>query len=357
MEDLNKYQELTDINFDGENPHSAICHYSQGYSANGCHTALLLKSDKPAITEELLKSLGEILPEEEVLDLTKSSNNKRNMLEEVITDYLRANMSNNGEYVYTYVQDYNESLFIFSFQNKLWVAAYNESEDGVVTLDEGFEIQSATRRDLYVNSKTGEELIKASDWLKKVSPDLKGDLNPEQSEEISKDSNGVMNGETQEIETQDTPLETKEEVMSTETNIEKEEVVVEKSVDIQEIMKSAEAQELIKAAIEAHDAAREAEELEKSTVELMKGYEVVSDEDAEALAKAVLCSEASDLILKAFGDFQAEVKKAKNEAEQVKKEFGEKQNSLESQPVIQKGRMTREQMKEIVAQQKAAQSK
>ncbi|QXN60157.1 hypothetical protein KUA24_90 [Vibrio phage HNL01] len=337
MSNLDKYQELTDINFDGENPHSAICHHSQGFSANGCHTALMFKAEKQPVSSELIKSLEGALPQTEIEKM--SFNNKRRALEVALADIME------GADSWSYVEDFSEDMIVFVYDSKTYVVSYTMDEAGVVEF--GQEPVEAKRKDLYVDSETGEELVKAADWFKEEIP-------TESPEKVSSEEDGVVQGEGQETDSQITPdetLETQEEIMSQE----QKEVVVEKgAMDIAEIMKSAEAQELIKAAIQADRDAREAAELEKSTVEIVKGYEVVAEEDAAALTKAILVSEESAMLLKALGDFQIELEKAKAEVAEVKKEFGEKQESVESTPVLEKSNKSRAELKAQVAQYKAA---
>ena len=98
-----------------------------------------------------------------------SYENKRKALQEAIEEKLRSDMSANGEYVYAYVMDFNEDLVAFRYQDDIFAVSYTVTEDGVVTLGE--EPRSAKLRDLFVDSDTGEELIKASDWLSRSVAD------------------------------------------------------------------------------------------------------------------------------------------------------------------------------------------
>lgn len=339
MAELDKYQELTNIHFDNENPHIAICHFSQGKSANGCHDALMYKSGDSKVTSELLKALQSVLPEDELVKM--SAMNKRDLLEEAIVERLRSNMSENGEYVYAYVMDYNEDLVVFRFQEQTWAVDYSETDSGLVSVGE--EIRMAHRKDLYIDSETGEELIKAADWFKKEIPS--------DSQEVSSDEAGVGEGET--LITPENSLETKEENMSQENQ----------NVDFAELMKSAEFQELIKAqvaeqaAIKADEIlkAKEAEELEKSTVEVMKGFKFVAEEDAVELAKSVLTASNSDKLMSTLVKAAEAIEAAEAQVEEIKKQFGEKQDSVESQPVIEKA--SHSALKELVAARKASAKK
>lgn len=57
---LDKSTEITEISFDGENSHIALCHKSQGYSANSRHVALLIKAEDMKITPEALQDLEKV---------------------------------------------------------------------------------------------------------------------------------------------------------------------------------------------------------------------------------------------------------------------------------------------------------
>lgn len=347
MENLDQYQELTDIHFDNENPHYAICHVSQGKSANGCHDALMLKASDTKVTSELLKALSSVLPEDELVKM--SAMNKRDLLEESIVERLRSNMSENGEYIYTHVMDYNEDLVVFRFQGQTWAVSYEETEAGLVEVAD--DIRSAHRKDLYIDSETGEELIKAADWFKKEIPS-----EPQITEVVGVEA-GVDEGET--LITPQNTLDTKEEIMSQENQtVEVAEIDFEKAMQSEAFQKAFEAQ-LEKAADKKAEEilkAKEAQELEKSTVEIMKGFtKFVAEEDAVELAKSVLASPSSDKLLSTLVKAAEAIEAAEEKVEEIKKEFGEKQDSVEATPVIQK--TSNANLKELVAARKAAAKK
>ena len=57
---LDDYEEIVSVTFDNDNPHLAITHKSQGFSANGWHTSLLTKSEDVVVTQEIIKALEQI---------------------------------------------------------------------------------------------------------------------------------------------------------------------------------------------------------------------------------------------------------------------------------------------------------
>lgn len=298
--ELDNYEEITDLNFDGENPHIAICHKSQGYSANLRTDALLFKS-KTSVTQEVLKSLDGIVDEQTLVKM--SFNNKRTLLEDAIDAYLKEQPLGQ-DYCYSHVQDFNESMVVFYYHNKLYAMDYSESGEGISLSGEPVETK---RKDLYVNSETGEELVKAVDALKNHPL------------EESSDS-GLSEGETQ-----DTPLqqEKDEDIMSKTENA---------TVSTDELLKSAAVQDLIKQAVAEGVAAKE-KELEKkaltdSTTTLVKGFSFVEDSSVDLLVKSVLANDEGAEIVKALSAAQDKIEALEEEVTKTKAEFG-KQESVE----------------------------
>lgn len=313
MEDLEKYNEITDLNFDGENPHIAICHESQKWSANYCHRALLFKSNG-TLNSEIVKSLDGIVDES---ILTKmSAQNKRNMLEEKLEERIRSNMSGNGDYVYLWVKDFSEDMVVFEYQEELYAVDYTESEDGIIEVGE--EPKRVSRKDLYVDSETGEELIKAADWLQK---------HPIVEDKLS----SVGEDETGETSTPEVETET-EETMSVE-NQHGEQVITKSQEEFDALVKAQ-----VEAALAAQAEAAKQAELTKSTSELLKGMDFVADEQLEDIVKAVLTNEQGDVVLATLQKAQEAIVKAQEDAQaeivKVKEEFG-KQEALEGD-VIEK---------------------
>lgn len=329
MPELDKFQELTDINFDGQDPHYAVCHFSQGYSANGCHNALMFKSENVKVNSELLKTLATVIPETELIKI--SAMNKRDLLEDAIVDNLRSSMSSNGEYIWASVADYNDTVVVFRFQEKLWAADYEETEQGLVTI-KADSIILANHMDLYTNSETGEELIKSTQQIEEGN-------GPEPEGEDSSDVEGDTKGEDT---TEVSPESEDEEIMSDEVT------VVETTQE--EINKAA--QELAKSMFDELIKAQELEKQTNDTTEILKAVEFIAEDSLETIVKSVLASDASVEILKALTDAQDAVTAARAEAEEIKKEFGERQDSTSTKPVIEKGNHEAK-IAEWVANQKA----
>lgn len=308
MSDLDKFEEITDLNFDGENPHIAICHKSQGYSANLRHNALLFKSSQP-LTKEVIKSLEGAVDESTLVKM--SFNNKRRLLEEKIEDYIKDTSLDEHECFWVYVQDFNESMVVFNYHGNLYAMEYAESGETISLQGDPVEVK---HKDLYVNSETGDELVKAIAELSKSVP-----LEEEESSE-----NGESEGETK-----DTPQQ-EEDGDKMSDKIEKTEV----SQD--ELLKSAAVQSLIKAAVaeavEAKEKEIEKTNLVKSTTELLKGFSFVKEDNVDALVKSVLANEEGAEIVKALSDAQEKIEDLEKEVIKVKEDFG-KQDAIADEVV------------------------
>ena len=319
MDNLKDYSEITDLNFDGENPHLAICHKSQGYSANKRPTALLFKSEGASLNQDIMKSLDGVVKQEIIQKM--SYDNKRKALQEAVEEKLRSDMSANGEYVYAYVMDFNEDLVAFRYQDDIFAVSYTVTEDGVVTLGE--EPRSAKLRDLFVDSDTGEELIKASDWLSRSVAD-EDDSEQQDIPDTDVDGEDKETGEDS-IDSPEKLQQEEEETMS-----DKKDPVVQEQ---EGLIKSADVQELIKQAIaddrKEQEELRKSQELEATTTELFKGFTFVEEGVVSDLVKAVVSNEQAIEITKALSAAQDKIdtlvkseKEAQDELVKVKEEFG-----------------------------------
>ncbi|AGG57783.1 hypothetical protein VPBG_00010 [Vibrio phage helene 12B3] len=361
-ETFDKSKEVVNLNFRGKKPHLAVTHYTQ-QPANGRPDALLFKSDKNTrINEELLKSLSKVSTEEE---LKKASfENHRTSLQEALEDRIRSTMSANGEYVWVYVTDFSEDLVVFQYQDEYFATAYSISEEGVVDLGEQ-EIQHVKRRNMYVDSDTGEELVKAADWLKTLSDKIDGEGSDEQSQEVDSgdpDSSEVVDeGETEGDEQSDTPVIVNEDTMTDKIKVE--------DLDLEDLTKSAAVQELIKAAV-AEAEANKVAELEKAqlvtdTTELVKGFAGVEEDQVEVLVKALTSvdKEFGAALFKAFDGMQESLVAKDAELEEIKKSFGEKQDSIEGETTTKvstagtEGKQRTNDLAALVKARKAEQSK
>lgn len=327
--DLDKYSEITDLNADGENPHIAICHKAQGYSANNRHQALLFKGTSVEVPVELLKALdGKV---DEVVIQKMTYENKRKALEEAVTERIRANMSGNGEYVWVSISDFNDDMVVFYYADNLFAVEYTEN-DGVV--DVGEEPKSVKRRDLYIDSETGEELIKAAQWLKKTGEEV----SPQENPEIKGEESSLEDGEQSVGADPISPVsKDDEDIMTDVTKPVEEEVVVKSQAELQDIIKAA-----IEADRKEQELVRKAAETEAKTVEVIKSIDALKEFDAVELVKSLLVVKDYELILKALMDTQEAVVKAKEEAaaeiEEIKKEFGKQESvDLEAKDKVVKG--------------------
>lgn len=308
MENLDEFSEITELNFEGENPHLAICHESQSYSANNRHQALFFKSKGQLLSSEIVKSLEGVVPEEV---LTKMSvQNKRNMLEEKIEERIRGNMSSNGDYVYIWVKDFNDSLVAFEYNEALFAVDYTESESGIIEVGE--DPRPVSRKDLYVDSETGEELIKAVDWFKKNPVDEL--VTSDGEDEAGKTSTPLV-----ETVTEDNTLENQEQV------------IAKSQAEFDELVKAQ-----VEAALKAKEEAAQYEALVKSTGDKLEAMSFIAEESQEDIVKAILTNEQGSVVLSVLEKAQEAITKAKEEAEaeilKVKEEFG-KQEALEGDVV------------------------
>jgi hypothetical protein len=323
MPDLSKHTELTDITFDHDNAHLAVCHVSQGYSANGRPDALLFKANQP-ITKAALDSLKDIYPTETITKMT--SNSKRSYLESLIMDALKATFDG---YIWAYVTDFNEDMVAFNYEDSLWAVGYSvEGDSGTITLSD--TPRKVIRGEVYIGSESGEVLIKSAAFK----------------------------------ELQITKTTTLPEDNIKSDDIKKENTKMSDKLDVQELLKSSEAQELLKAMaadlakeqFEELQKAAQLVELTKSTSEILKGFEVIVEDDVEGIVKCLVSIDqnVAGTVLKALGDMQSEIVKVKAEKEEIKKEFGEKQTTKEVSVDINKGNEDRAaQLTSVVNKMKA----
>lgn len=295
---LDEFCEVTDLNFDGDAPHIAITGRWQGYSANGRTKELLLKSSEDGVVpQEIIKSLDGQVPEQVLVKMSYS--NMRRSLEQALTALLKE-MEDEDDYVWVDVYDFNDDMVAFRYREQLWAVDYEATEDGVVTI--GQDLRVTSNRELYVDSETGEELIKASFWRKDENPEVE-----DTSELEDTDTDGEIEGE----DPIDTPeVEDKEDNMS-----EKIEMTPEQLQE--EIQKAL-------VADRAHqEELRKAQELKASTTELVKGLGFVEEGDVEELVKS-LVAEGGEVLVKAFSAakekvdaLQVELEKAAEQPEEV----------------------------------------
>ena len=296
-------------------PHMAVCHMEyNGGSANEENDSLVMKANKVGKgVHEILKSLG---ADESVLEKA-SYNNLRKML----GASLRERLEVEGEYSWVYVEDFDEEKVVFEHGDKLQSVSYSLNDNGIVLL--GDDYQDVLRHDVYT-STSGEELI------------LKG-VEEADAEAVLEDvENSDINAEVEEdgiASNSDTDTS-----LDNENKEEDKEDTMSKPEDKNELLKSAEVQDIIEKAIAKDRAEQEAilkaAKIEADTAEVVKSLGAIDEADQPAIVKALVADEASAVVLiKAFTDMGAAVIKAKEEAEEIRKSFGEKEQTAEEAQV------------------------
>jgi len=341
MNDLPKGAELKDITFDHEGAHLAVCHASQGYSANGRPDALLLKSSTP-ITKALSESLEDVYGKEAVVKIT--ANNKRKHLEMLVEAKLKESFPE-LDYVYAYLMDYNEDMIVFEFDNVLWAVDYGMEDEDTSSIVLGDSPVQVVRADMYVEAESGETLIKAAAFKELPSNDVnksedgdikEGDLaeTPLNKEEASMADN--LQTETlveEDVNKSDEAVEVKEETLKMTDKTQVEELL--KSEQAQEMLKAM-AQDLAEKQFEELQKAAQKEELVKSTSDIVKGFEHVAEDQVEDVVKCLVDMDPSvaGILLKSMSDMQEALLEKSAEVEEVKKEFGTQQKAVEAKVEI-----------------------
>lgn len=303
MSELDKYSEITDLNFDKENPHLAVCHKSQGYSANKRPVALLFKSEDTVVTKEIIKSLEGIVSEKELLKM--SYENMRKSLSEALEAKFKEDRDE-YDYFWVDVYDFNEDMVAFRIEGDLWAVDYSVDNDVVMI---GDELRQTSRRDLYVDSESGEELIKASFWKKEEHPD------DDKSEGVSIEGAKAI----------ETPLEktvTEEETMADEIKVEDTQEELVKASEVAAEIEKAVAKALAQRDQE-HEVALQKAQLVSDTTDLVKGFNFIAEDDVEELVKCLVDNDAlGAVIFKALDAAKEKVAEAEAEVIKVKEEFG-----------------------------------
>lgn len=333
MPDLDKSKEITDITFDHNGAHLAVCHKAQGGSANLAHDALIMKGSLP-ISDEIIKSLSDVYPKEHIEKM--SYRNLRNQLESMIEGAYRA--AGFG-YPYVWVVDLDEDTVVYSFEETKYAIKFIDGDNGVEILG---DIKEAIEHTIYL-SVDGKELL------------LKHAGIP-----ISEEVDVIIASEVQ------TPLENNKLTKVANNMPDNKEVIVKSQDELDELVKAQAGllnQEAITKAVNdalASDKADRAQvELEKSTVSIVKSFTFVKEEDSKAVVKAILASgEDSVAFIKALESAKESIEAIEAEKEVIKKEFGEKENADLSEPkdvtVVKSGAELYKSLQEKVASTLAA---
>lgn len=253
MSDINldEYEEIVDVSFDNENPHLAVCSKTQGYSANGWHTSLLMKSEDIQITEDVIKALQQITVKLSFEEFLRRFFGMYSSDAELLTKILGMETE---------------------FENYLLENALEDPLDAApMYLEEALDKFNIMKGAETIKDIPPEDFISILN-LQKAFEDGVEQFDITFDEE-SPQSEGVVVALDKHSDKDDT------EVTPSDTNTI---TITEESMNKDELIKSAEFQELIKAQVEAAKAEAEAiikaaqDELTEAKEELTKAAEIVN---------------------------------------------------------------------------------
>lgn len=313
-------------NADEFSPHIAVCSMTINDGAANKRNATVLRKSKSDKEIALLKMLK---AEPSVLEKASVSNTKK-LLEAALKD----KFANAETYTWIYLEDFdpetNLAIFeMFEMDTKKYVIGYEVTSQGLIELSE--EMEEVIKHNVYTTASENELI-------------LKGNIADEKQEnsEIKSEAN-----ENEEVLSSDNPEEKQEEgIMSDPKDVQPVEFTKAQQDQISELLK---AERLaVKQEIEAA-------ELLKSTTESLSNLEgIVDAEDVEVLAKGLLKdTEFMSVVLKSFVAAKEAISAKDAEVAQIKKEFGEAEQTAEqAEPVITKG-STHDQLAAQMAKLKA----
>ena len=317
--------------------HLAYTFEEQGGAASGYNKPLMFKSqDGAEITVEKIEALEKL--GEDVTELKKAFASNVSSL---VSEAVRKKYEKDWDWVWVYDVDVDAGIAIISGNDGLYsvsvavdgvnvtvgdvatpvvgVVDY-QVVDGKLWLSEDFEdrLEDQAERGLIKSALKDEKIIES---LIKAKAALVSN-NSVIAEETPAEGNEIASANTQEIQKGETPLE----------------------LNIQDLLKSAEAQDMIKALIgeataelttklekseRAAEELRKAEEarIEEEYTTVIKSYEFVEEDKVEALVKHLTENkDVAETIVKAFEKAQSVVKATK---EEFGKEVGVEVNSQE----------------------------
>lgn len=308
-------------------PHIAYTIEENGGACSGYNKAVLLKADEIKTTPDILKSV-------ESLGVTINKAFYTDTMRSLLNKAVREKQFSNP-WDWVYISDFNDTAAIISTDYGLFSVNYTINGANVEVEDVATPVAMITdyvevEGEILISEEKAKELaedvmesILRSVKIPEVQEHLLKSFKKSQSEEvISKDKeHSVIKTEARNAE-EHTPLEKSQTTTNGET-----------SVDIKEIMKSAEFQDILKAQIEAATAAerQEKEDLQKSLKalqdaetkrqednynDIVKGLGFVAEDKQEALVKAFMADPAGSLTIIEV------LKAAKDEVDAVKAEFG-----------------------------------
>lgn len=259
-----------DIKKDGDKktPHLAICHEGQGGSANNRHISLLMKSDSIELTDEVMKSIEKFGVENFPEDIQKAMSMRNSKM--LLENALKEAYCDKDEWLC--VEDWKDGQVYFSTGDydgwEMMVTSFTMNEDGAVTVGD-----------------TASPVVQITDYMivegkVKLSEEAEDKLETGLYEIVSKSINKAdtqlklfksVTEYKESLEKASTPVAVSDD--ST-INVNKTKDKTEKPLDIQELMKSAEFQDILKAQLEAAQAPLK-EELEKAKAKAAEAEEIL----------------------------------------------------------------------------------
>lgn len=315
-------------------PHLAVCHETNP-SANNRHTSLLMKSENVELTEEVIKALNKFGLENFPEDIQKvvTANNKRNLLESIIVEEFECKDDYGWNCVW--LCDYDEQYAYFMRKCEMYRISYKQDgvnftvgdvAEPVVVLSDYQVIDG----ELEISESAKEKLEEGVYAML-----VKSMSDPEKAEKIK---TLVSEFEKSLESTINTVV-----VGSDDINVNKS-TDVENQLDIQEIMKSTEFQELLKAHLEEAQAplkeelekarakAAEADEILKAaeqvakneTVAFVKSANFIAEDKQDAMVAFLMKSrktEDHELVMNVIKSAQELIKTAQDEVAVIKEQF------------------------------------
>lgn len=319
-------------------PHLAICHSEQGGSANNRHVSLLMKSSDVELTEEIIKAVEKFgvsnFPEH--IQKAMSMRNSKMLLENA----LKEAYCDKDEWLC--VEDWKDNKVYFSTGDydswEMLATDFTMTEDGVVTVGD-----------------TASPVVQISDYMVvdgkvKLSETAEDMLESGMYEIVSK---AIVTDRAQTLltksikEFQESLEKATSIAVSDDINVNKNKTMEKPLDNIQEFMKSAEFQELIKAQVEAAQvplkeelakaqakAAKvdEAEEILKAaiqveqnqTVEFVKSANFIAEDKQDAMVAFLMKSRKTEdhaLVMDVIKAAQDAIAKAQEEVTKTKEQF------------------------------------
>ncbi len=314
------------------NPHLALVHESQGGSANNRHTSLLMKSDNVELTAEIIKAVEKFgvhnFPEE--IQKAVTAMNKRSILENIVQEEYEA--KDDWGWNCTWLCDYDDTYVYFMRKGELYQTTY--TQDGV-----NFKIGDVAEPVVMLND------YQVVDGELEISESAKDKLEEGMYAMITKSLNDPEKNEK--IKTLVTEFEKsleKANAGSDDINVNKSKTNTEKPLDFQELMKSSEFQDLLKAQLEAAQAplkeelekaqakAAEAEEILKAaeqvakteTIEFVKSASFIPEDKAEAMVAFLMKSRKTseyDLVMEVIKSANEAIVSMQEEVTKTKDQF------------------------------------